>query len=72
MLYWQARGVYEHNWGGGGDYKEKYGGQRVETLHFRVSRYAALGAARELARRAYYLPRSIKRRRHLRRVESAR
>ncbi len=66
MRYWRARGVVEHNWGGGGDYKEKYGGTRVETLHFRLSRFAAIGRARELARSAYYLPRTIKRRRYLR------
>ncbi len=66
MRYWQAHGVIEHNWGGGGDYKEKYGGTRVETLHFRLSRFAAIGRARELARSAYYLPRTIKRRRYLR------
>jgi hypothetical protein len=68
MRYWRARGMASHNWGGGGDYKEKYGGERVETLTFRLSRFAAIGAARELARTIYYLPRTIQRRRHLRRV----
>lgn len=68
LRYWRTRGVLDHNWGGGGDYKEKYGGQRVETLQFRMSRYAAIGAARELARKVYYLPRTVKRRQHLRRI----
>jgi hypothetical protein len=71
LRYWRKRGILDHNWGGGGDYKEKYGGQRVETLHFRMSRYAAIGAARELARKAYYLPRNLKRRQHLRRIGRA-
>ena len=71
LRYWRERGVLEHNWGGGGDYKEKYGGQRVETLQFRMSRYAAIGAARELARKVYYLPRTMKRRQHLRRIGRA-
>ena len=71
MRYWRARGVQHHDWGGGGDYKQKYGGERVETLHFRVSRVAAIGVARDLARAAYYLPRRIKRKRHLERVDRA-
>jgi hypothetical protein len=72
MRYWKARGIHAHDWGGGGDYKEKYGGERAETLHFRLSRYAAIGTARQVARAAYYLPRTIMRKRHLRRVDRAR
>lgn len=68
---WRARGSRLHNWGGGGDYKEKYGGTRAETLHVRVSRYAAIGVAREVARRAYYFPRAIRRRQHMRRIGRA-
>ena len=69
MRYWRGRGMVHHDWGGGGDYKQKYGGERVETLHFRLSRVAAIGVARDLARAAYYLPRRIKRKRHLERVD---
>lgn len=69
MRYWRERGIAMHDWGGGGEYKEKYGGGRTQTLHFRVSRYAAIGVARDIARGAYYLPRTIKRRRHLVRVD---
>jgi hypothetical protein len=72
MRYWRSRGIVAHNWGGGGDYKAKYGGDRVETLQFRLSRYAVIGVARELARTAYYLPRTLKRTRYLRRVEQKR
>ena len=68
---WRSRGSRVHNWGGGGDYKEKYGGARAETLHFRVSRFAAIGVAREVARRAYYFPRAVRRRQHLRRIGRA-
>jgi Acetyltransferase (GNAT) domain len=69
MRYWRERGIATHDWGGAGDYKQKYGGKRVQTLHFRISRYAAIGVARDVARGAYYLPRTIKRKRHLVRVD---
>jgi hypothetical protein len=65
---WRARGVVEHHWGGGGAYKAKYGGQPVETLHARLSRFAVIGLGRELARRVYDVPRGVRRRRHLDRV----
>lgn len=51
--------------------KEKYGGRRVDTLHFTVSRYSIIGMARDIARCMYYLPRSIKRAHYLRRIEKA-
>ena len=38
-------------------------------MDFRLSRAAAIGAGRDLARAAYYLPRRIKRKRHLERVD---
>jgi len=72
LRYWRARGVVEHNWGGAGDYKAKYGGRRVETLHFRLSRNAAIGIGREVARSMYYAPRRLMRRRHLARVARTR
>ena len=68
MRYWRGRGVAAHNWGGGGDYKQKYGGDHVDTLHLRISRYGAIGSARQLARSAYYLPRRVMRKRHLDRI----
>jgi hypothetical protein len=33
MRYWRARGMVHHDWGGGGDYKQKYGGDRVERAY---------------------------------------
>jgi lipid II:glycine glycyltransferase (peptidoglycan interpeptide bridge formation enzyme) len=71
MRYWKARGIQHHYWGGGGQYKEKYGGHRIETRHFRLSRFALVGLARDLARRLYYLPRAMKRNRYLRRIQHA-
>ena len=68
MRYWRGRGMAAHNWGGGGDYKQKYGGDRIDTLHLRVSRYAAIASARQLARTVYYLPRRVMRKRHLERI----
>jgi hypothetical protein len=71
MRSWKARGIHSHYWGGGGQYKEKYGGHRIETRHFRLSRFAVVGLARDLARKLYYLPRVVKRNRHLRRIRRA-
>jgi hypothetical protein len=68
MTYWRERGFRFHDWGGAGDYKAKYGGVRTETRHHRLSRFAAIGLARDLARTGYYLPRRLKQQRHLRRV----
>ena len=66
MRYWKDRGVVSHFWGGGGDYKEKYGGTRVETTHYRLSRLRAIGLARDAAYKLYYLPRQLKREAYLR------
>jgi hypothetical protein len=60
MGAWKARGVHSHDWGGGGDYKAKYGGMRMDTLHFRISRLAAIAFARELARNAHSASRRIR------------
>jgi hypothetical protein len=72
MRYWKRRGVTIHNWGGGGAYKEKYGGQKVETLHFRLPRYLVVGSIRDYVRSVYYFPRRIKRAIFLRRIERKR
>jgi hypothetical protein len=72
MRTWKERGATAHDWGGGGDYKAKYGGTETQTRFYRVSRYRAIGRARDLARAAYYLPRRVQRRRHLRRIDGGR
>jgi hypothetical protein len=59
---WKQRGARVHLWGGGGEYKRKYGARQIETLHLRMSKYPVLGQARGLARTVYQLPRTTKRR----------
>ncbi len=53
MRYWKARGVTLHDWGGGGSYKEKYGGVWTETPHFMVSRWSFLQRARNTLKELY-------------------
>jgi CelD/BcsL family acetyltransferase involved in cellulose biosynthesis len=52
MRYWRDRGVTEFDFGGGGDYKLRYGGTEVVSASFRRSRYPGLPALREGMRRA--------------------
>lgn len=55
MRYWQARGVTVFDWGGGGSYKEKYGGTGVHRPWLRKSRFGMLEVLRTGARRAVAL-----------------
>lgn len=51
MRYWQARGIKKCDMGGGGEYKSKYGGQRINIPWFRKSRYPVLASLRNFASR---------------------
>jgi len=53
MRYWKRRGAAVFDWGGGGDYKAKYGCARIWVPRLCESKYAFLGHAREAARRAF-------------------
>jgi hypothetical protein len=64
MRYWKGRGMQWHDWGGGGTYKEKYGGQPSAVPSFFKSRWRALSLARSAARSIYYLPRNYRRSRY--------
>jgi hypothetical protein len=55
MRYWKARGVTVFDWGGGGRYKEKYGVVPARVPWLRKSRFRALEAVRDGARRAFEL-----------------
>lgn len=68
MRYWKERGVTEHDWGGAATYKAKYGVEEFNVPAFRKSRSKSIQYARDLAERAYYYPRWIKRRRHVKRI----
>jgi hypothetical protein len=50
MRWWRDRGATTFDFGGGGDYKRRYGGAEAEWPSFRLSRYPFLPAAREAAR----------------------
>jgi CelD/BcsL family acetyltransferase involved in cellulose biosynthesis len=52
MRHWRDRGVTEFDFGGGGDYKLRYGGTEVVSASFQRSRYPGLPALREGMRRA--------------------
>ena len=71
MRHWQARGMAYHDWGGGGDYKREVRRRpQSRRCTSALSRYAGDRQRRAtLARAAYYLPRKIKRKRHLQRVD---
>ena len=49
MRYWKARGLQIFDWGGGGDYKEKYGPAPIAVPWFYKSRYKLLATLRDQA-----------------------
>jgi hypothetical protein len=51
MRYWKRQGVEIFDWGGGGEYKEKYGGKPISVPWFRKPRYPFLGTMRNQAQR---------------------
>jgi hypothetical protein len=53
MRYWKRRGVTAFDWGGGGEYKEKYGPLPIAVPWFSKSRYRFLGAMRREAKRMF-------------------
>jgi hypothetical protein len=63
LRIWKARGARTFDWGGGGDYKRKYGVVEVHNPHFYRSRHAAVawlrGAAFTLYRRSKIIKRSV-------------
>jgi hypothetical protein len=54
MRYWKERGVKLFDWGGGGQYKEKYGVQPYSVPWFYKSKYRAVTVARNEARTLFY------------------
>ena len=51
IRYWKVRGALSFDFGGGGEYKAKYGGELIETVHFHRSRFGVLQVGRSLMRR---------------------
>ena len=55
MRYWKRQGVTVFDWGGGGEYKEKYGVRPVSIPWFCKPRYRVLGVMRQKAKRLFDL-----------------
>jgi CelD/BcsL family acetyltransferase involved in cellulose biosynthesis len=53
MRAWRERGALAFDMGGGGEYKAKYGGERVATVHLFRSRHAVMGYGRTAVRRLF-------------------
>lgn len=51
MRYWKKRGIELYDWGGGGDYKQKYGCVPLRVPFFSKSRFKVLGALRDEAKK---------------------
>jgi Acetyltransferase (GNAT) domain len=69
MKYWKRKGIQWHYWGGGGEYKKKYGGDEVPYIQFRLSRHAMIALARDMARKLYYFPRGIRRNHYIAKLQ---
>jgi hypothetical protein len=54
MRYWKARGVKIFDWGGGGDYKKKYGVEPHIVPWFYGSKYPLITTIRDEARALFY------------------
>jgi len=52
MNYWKTRGIKRYDFGGGGEYKKKYGGYKITVPRFVCSKYALLKTLRNTAQRA--------------------
>ncbi len=50
MCYWKKRGAETFDWGGGGEYKKKYGGKPVTIPWFRKSRFGILKSFRQASK----------------------
>jgi GNAT acetyltransferase-like protein len=59
MRYWKSRGAELFDWGGGGEYKEKYGVAPLRVPWFYKSRYKWVGTARDQLRSLYYRTRPL-------------
>ena len=60
IRYWKKRGMSRYDMGGGGSYKEKYGGQRIAVPWVRMSRYKFLAPARTAVRKVFRLSQRIR------------
>jgi hypothetical protein len=59
MRYWKARGIARYDMGGGGEYKQKYGGYEIGVPWGRKSKYSFIGYLRNVGRSAVALRQRI-------------
>lgn len=59
MRYWKERGITRFDFGGGGSYKEKYGGTPISVPWFRKSKYRFLSRGREQAKQLHKLAQRV-------------
>lgn len=59
MRYWKKRGAELFDWGGGGEYKEKYGVAPLVVPWYYKSRYKWMTTARDSLRSLYYNTRPL-------------
>jgi CelD/BcsL family acetyltransferase involved in cellulose biosynthesis len=60
MQYWKGRGIKKFDFGGGGDYKRKYGGYEISVPVLIKAKYDFLIPLRNAAKRAWGLRQRIK------------
>ncbi len=60
MRHWKSLGITKYDMGGGGEYKEKYGGREIAVPWVRQSRNGLLAALREAARWSFDLRQRIR------------
>jgi Acetyltransferase (GNAT) domain len=60
LRYWKDRGMWHHDWGGGGAFKARFGGTPFAIPAFRKSRHKFIQYARDAAEHAYYFPRELR------------
>jgi hypothetical protein len=59
MRYWKRRGIRVFDWGGGGEYKEKYGVTPIAVPWFKKSRYRLIANLRQGGKKIFDLKQRI-------------
>jgi hypothetical protein len=59
MRYWKSRGIILYDMCGGGEYKAKYGGNRISVPFFRKSKHAWIALARKVAFKGFQLKQHV-------------
>jgi hypothetical protein len=60
VRYWKNRGVRIFDWGGEGEYKQKYGCRKVVVPRFCQSKYPIVSSMRDRAKAMFHLKQRVK------------